>query len=109
MILVKIIFINSFGSMQYSLLLGILTKDGADKKFVPAVRTASAASVRCPHRVCICCTLPCPHPCCVAIAKFNPLTAMAICDPSPEALCFSQHFSLRVRFAKIFGSVYFAA
>jgi len=28
-----------------------LIRDGADRKFVPAVRTASAASVRCPHRV----------------------------------------------------------
>jgi len=65
------------------------TRDGADRKFVPAVRTASAGSVCCPHRVRICCTLLWLRPRCTAIPKFYPLTAMAICAPSPEALCFS--------------------
>jgi len=88
----------------------VTTRDGADRKFVPAVRTTSAASVCCPHHVRICCTLPCPRPHCTASPKFY-LTAMAICAPSPEALCvcFSKHFSIGVRFANKFGSVYFAA
>jgi len=60
-------------------------RDGTDRKLVPAVRTASAVSARCLHR--LCCTLPCP--CCTTIPKFYPQTAMAICSPSPEALCFS--------------------
>jgi len=67
----------------------LVTRDGADRKFVPAVRTTSAASVHCLHRVRICCTLFCPHPHCTTIAKFYPLTAMAIYTPSPEALWFS--------------------
>jgi len=68
--------------------LVVLSRDGADRKFVPTVCTVSAASVRSLHRVRICCTLPCPHARCTTIPKFYPLTAMAICAPSSEALCF---------------------
>jgi len=67
----------------------VQTRDGADRKFVPAVRIASAFSVCYPYRIHICCILPCPHPRCTAIPMFYPLTAMTICAPSPEALYFS--------------------
>jgi len=83
----KIFFRSTHSIEDFACILQ--SRDGADKKFVPAVRTASAASVLCPHRVCICCTLLCPCPCWTAIPKFYPLSAMAICAPSPEALCFS--------------------
>jgi len=59
---------------------------------VPAVRPASAASVRCLHRVRICCTLLCPR--CTGIPKFYPLTAMAICAPEMTGLW---NFSVRVQ------------
>jgi len=67
----------------------VYTIDGVDKKFVPAVRTASAAFVHCLQRIRICCTLLCLRPHCTAIPQFHLLTAMAICAPSPEALYFS--------------------
>ena len=57
------------------------TRDGAERKFVPAACTAAAASVCCLHRVHICCTLPCLRPWCTAMPKFDPLTAMAVCAP----------------------------
>jgi len=66
------------------------TRDGADRKFVPTVRTTSGQQLSfCPHRVRICCTFPCPRVHCTAIPEFYPLTAIAICTLSPEALCFS--------------------
>jgi len=67
----------------------VLNRDGADRKFVPAVRTASAASVRCPHCIHICCTLPCACPRCTAIPKFYPLIAMAICPLTWSTMYFS--------------------
>jgi len=85
----KIHLVNDRTKWLMSNIIG--NRDGADRKFVPAVRTTSVASVCCPQRIRICCTLPCPHPRCTAIPipKFYLLTAMAICSPSPEALCFS--------------------
>jgi len=44
-------------------------RDGANRKFVFAVRTASAACVRYTHCNCICCTFSCPRPSCTAIHK----------------------------------------
>ena len=51
---------------------GVRTRDGTNRNIVTAVRIASAASVHCPHCVCICCTLLCPRPHCTANAKFYP-------------------------------------
>ena len=39
----------------------VSVRDGTDRKSVPAVRTASAASVCCPHSLHVCCTLLCPR------------------------------------------------